>query len=194
EEPRCEGLLTDGLPALEVELAKVWGTRSKMLSGEVAFRLYDTFGVPYEFTEDTAATQGITVDRAGYESAMEAQRERARAGSAFGTKKGEDFVLPSDADDLRHVGDRFEGYATTRVSGVPVVAVFDERRRPVEALAIGERGYAALAKTPFYIEAGGQVSDSGRIVNEATGASATVEGLARIQQGLPRAHRVRVTN
>src|SRR5262249_38112254 len=177
EERRFDAVLTEGLPRLEAELAKVSGTKSKMLSGDVAFRLYDTFGLPYEFIEDTAATQGITVDKAGYETAMEAQREKARASSAFAAKKGDEFALPSDADDLRHVGDRFEGYATTRVSGVPVVALFDERRQPVAALAIGERGYAALAKTPFYLEAGGQVSDSGRIVNEATGASATVEGI-----------------
>jgi alanyl-tRNA synthetase len=75
---------------------------------------------------------------------------------------------------------------------VPVVALFDEQRQPVEALDAGSTGYVALARTPFYLEAGGQVSDSGRIVNEATGASAIVEGLTRIRQGLPRAHRVRV--
>src|SRR6185295_17829685 len=130
---------------------------------------------------------------AGYDTAMEAQRDKARAGSAFAAKKGEEFALGSDADELKHVGDHFEGYATTRVSGVPVVALFDERRQPVAALAAGERGYAALTNTPFYLEAGGQVSDAGRIVNEATGASAAVEGLARIQLGMPRAHRVRMT-
>src|SRR5262249_58116635 len=122
----------------------------QMLSGDVAFRLYDTFGVPYEFIEDTAATQGITVDRAGYEAAMEAQREKARAGSAFGAKKGDDFALPSDADELKHVGDRFEGYATTRVSGVPVVALFDERRQPVETLALGDPRSPPLPQPPLY--------------------------------------------
>src|SRR5438067_2304604 len=62
EEKRFEAVLRDGLPRLEAELAKVSGTKSKALPGEAAFRLYDTFGVPYEFIEDTAATQGITID------------------------------------------------------------------------------------------------------------------------------------
>jgi len=191
EEHRFEAVLTDGLPRLEAELAKIAGTKSKVLSGDVAFRLYDTFGVPYEFIEDTAATQKVTIDKAGYEAAMDAQRDKARAGSAFAAKKAEGWTLPGG--DVG-VGDNFEGYSTTRVSGVPVVALFDEARQPVEALAAGARGYAALAKTPFYLEAGGQVSDSGRIVNEASGAAATVEGLARIRQGFPRAHRVHVTS
>jgi len=194
EEHRFEAVLRDGLPRLEAELAKVSGTKSKALPGEAAFRLYDTFGVPYEFIEDTAATQGITIDRAGYDAAMEAQRDKARAGSAFAAKKAEGWTLPVEEPFDLSVGDNFEGYATTRVSGVPVVALFDESRQPVEALAAGARGYAALAKTPFYLEAGGQVSDSGRIVNEATGASATVDALARIRQGLPRAHRIHVTS
>jgi len=189
EEHRFEAVLRDGLPRLEGELAKVSGTKSKVLSGEVAFRLYDTFGVPYEFIEDTAATQGVTIDKAGYDAAMAAQRDKARAGSAFAAKKAEGWTLP---DEGLGVGDDFEGYSTTRVSGVPIVALFDEVRRPVDVLKTGESGYAALAKTPFYLEAGGQVSDSGRIVNEATGASANVDALARIRQGLPRAHRVHV--
>jgi alanyl-tRNA synthetase len=195
EEERFEAVLTGGLPKLEAEIAKVVGTRTKVLSGEAAFRLYDTFGVPYDFIEDTAATQGVTVDRAAFDAAMEAQRVKARAGSAFGGRKQDDFALEAgDAErGLQGVGDQFEGYATTRVTGVPVVALFDEHRQPVDVLATDQVGYAALAKTPFYLEAGGQVSDSGRIVNEATNASATVEGLARIRPGLPRAHRVRVT-
>ena len=192
EEHRFEAVLVEGLPRLEAELAKVAATKSKVLPGESAFRLYDTFGVPYEFIEDTATTQGVTIDREGYDRAMEVQRDKARAGSAFGAgKKGEEFDAAAD-ESLRGAGDQFEGYTTTRVTGVPVLALFDDRRQPVDALAAGTTGYAALAKTPFYLEAGGQVSDTGRIVNEATGVSATVEGLARIRPGLPRAHRVRV--
>src|SRR6266478_5544006 len=97
EEHRFEAVLTEGLPRLEAEIAKVVGTRSKVLSGEAAFRLYDTFGVPFDFIEDTAATQGVTVDREAYERAMEGQRDKARAQSAFGGgKKGEEFALPTD--------------------------------------------------------------------------------------------------
>jgi alanyl-tRNA synthetase len=196
EEKRFEAVLTDGLPRLEAEIAKALETPERVLPGETAFRLYDTFGVPYEFIEDTAATQDVRVDKAGYDVAMDAQRGKGRAGSAFGAKKGDEFALPSDAaaGELQSIGDHFEGYAATRVSGVPVLALFDERRQPIDAISTGQHGYVALARTPFYLEAGGQVSDSGRIVSEASGASATVEGLARIRQGLPRAHRVHVTS
>ncbi|HEV8348251.1 MAG TPA: alanine--tRNA ligase-related protein, partial [Vicinamibacterales bacterium] len=195
EENRFEAVLTEGLPRLEAELAKVAGTKSKVLPGEAAFRLYDTFGVPYDFIEDTAATQGITIDQAGYERAMEAQRDKARAGSAFGAgRKDQGWALPLDEPFDLSMGDNFEGYTTTRSTGVPIVALFDEARQPVETLPTGASGYAALAKTPFYLEAGGQVSDTGRIVSQSTGASADVEGLARIRAGLPRAHRIRVTS
>jgi len=193
EEHRFEAVLNEGLPRLEAELAKVSDTKSKVLPGEIAFRLYDTFGIPFDFIEDTAATQGITIDREGYERAMEAQRDKARARSAFGDRKGQEFDVEAE-DSLKQVGDRFEGYTTTRVSGVPIVGLFDEKRTPVDVLASGQSGFVALAKTPFYLEAGGQVSDSGRIFNEASGASATVEGLVRIRPGLPRAHHVRVTS
>src|SRR3954469_2243099 len=123
EEDRFEAVLTEGLPRLEAEIAKVVGTKSKMLSGEAAFKLYDTFGIPYDFIEDTAATQGVSVDRAAFDGAMESQRDKARAGSAFGAgKKAEEFALSGAAvaGALAGVGDAFEGYATTRVSGVSV--------------------------------------------------------------------------
>jgi alanyl-tRNA synthetase len=196
EEHRFETVLTEGLPRLETEIAKALETPQRILPGEAAFRLYDTFGVPYEFIEDTAATQDVRVDKAGFELAMAAQRDKARAGSAFGSKKGEEFALPPDdvVGELEGVGDQFEGYSTTSVTGVPVMALFDEQQQTVESLAAGQLGYAALARTPFYLEAGGQVSDSGRIFSDTTSASATVEGLARIRPGLPRAHRVKVTS
>src|SRR6266487_2737075 len=194
EEHRFEAVLTEGLPRLETEVGKALETPQRVLRGDVAFKLYDTFGVPYDFIEDTAATQDVTVDKAGFEQAMDGQRDKARAGSTFGGgKKDADWVIPVEGPFDLSVGDTFEGYTSTRVSRVPVVALFDEGRQPVEMLAANSRGYVALSRTPFYLEAGGQVSDPGRIFNEATGASATVEGLARIRPGLPRAHRVRVT-
>jgi alanyl-tRNA synthetase len=192
EEKRFEAVLTEGLPRLEAELMKVVGTKSKVLSGDVAFRLYDTFGVPFDFIDDTAATQGVAVDKEGYERAMEGQRHKARAGSTFaGGTKGPEFVLRPEDTSLQD-GDQFEGYTATRVIGIPIVGVWDDQRQPSESLREGQAGYIALARTPFYLEAGGQVSDAGRIFSEPTGASATVEGLTRIQAGLPRAHHVRM--
>ena len=191
EENRFDAVLKDGLPRLEAEITKALDT-SKVLGGDAAFKLYDTFGVPYDFIEDTAATRGASVDKEAFDRAMEGQRDKARAGSTFGgSKQGVEFSV-TDAATLAATGDQFEGYAATTVAGVPVLALFDERRQPVESLEGGASGFVALARTPFYLEAGGQVSDSGRIANETTGASASVEGLIRIKPGLPRAHRVRV--
>jgi alanyl-tRNA synthetase len=194
EENRFAAVLTEGLPRLEAEITRALETPARVLTGDVAFRLYDTFGMPYDFIEDTAATQDVRVDRSGFDVAMGAQREKARGKSAFArTSKGEEFAV-ADTAALEVEGDRFEGYAATRVAGVPVLALFDAARQPVDALETGQTGYVALARTPFYVEAGGQVSDTGRIVGEASGASADVEGLIRIRQGLPRAHLVRVTH
>jgi alanyl-tRNA synthetase len=193
EEHRFDAVLRDGLPRLEAEIERARDSNERLLPGEAAFRLYDTFGIPYDFIDDTAATANVRVDQAGFERAMETQRAKARAQSAFGGgRKGEEFTV-ADERALAEVGDGFDGYLATRVAGVPIVALFDEERRPVEALGRGAAGFAALAHTPFYVEAGGQVSDTGVILNEATGATAAVEGLARIRPGLPRAHRVRVS-
>ncbi|HKT81604.1 MAG TPA: alanine--tRNA ligase [Vicinamibacterales bacterium] len=192
EEHRFEAVLTDGLPRLEAEIAKVLNTPSSVLKGEVAFQLYDTFGVPYDFIEDTAATQGLTVDRAAFDRAMEGQRDKARAQSAFGgSKKSDDFNLTDDAS-LKNVGDQFEGYTATGVDDVPVVALFDEARQPVRELGPGSSGFAALERTPFYLESGGQVSDTGTLATAA--AVAEVDGLARIRQGLPRVHHIKVAS
>ena len=127
---------------------------------------------------------------------MEGQRDKARAGSAFGGGRKGDGLRPAEArppPSCRVPAISFEGYTTTRVSGVPILALFDEDRQAVDQLDSGQAGYVALARTPFYLEAGGQVSDTGRIFNEATGASAAVDGLVRIRPGLPRAHTVHVT-
>ena len=194
EENRFDAVLREGLPRLEAEIATALDTPERVLPGDAAFRLYDTFGVPYDFIEDTAATQDVRVDREGYDRAMDAQRGKGRAGSAFGGgRKAQDFELPADQGALKRAGDRFEGYSTTRIEDAAVVALFDEARQPVDVLAADQAGYVALTKTPFYLEAGGQVSDTGRIVAQAAGTTAIVDSLARIGIGLPRAHHVRVT-
>src|SRR5471032_552070 len=116
EENRFETVLTDGLPRLEAELSKVTGTKSKTLSGAVAFQLYDTFGIPFDFIEDTATTQGATVDKAAFDAAMEGQRTKARAGGSF--KKAEELVWAArDKSLLDAAGDHFEGYAQTTTAG-----------------------------------------------------------------------------
>ena len=194
EENRFDAVLRDGLPRLEAEIDEALNTPERVLAGEAAFRLYDTFGIPYDFIEDTAATQDVKVDRAGFEQAMEVQRERARAGSSFGGPKGgqkfgldaEDWQL-DDFDSARE----FVGYDQTVRSDLPVIALWDERQQPTDQLTAGSTGYLALQQTPFYLESGGQVSDSG-VITGPGGATAAVIGLSKTGVGFPRAHRVRI--
>ena len=193
EEDRFDAVLRDGLPKLEdvIERAAKAGTA---VPGADLFRLYDSLGVPYDFAEDLASQRGLAVDRQGFDEAMELQRERARGASAFETKKGAAFEYASDADRaaIEALADEFEGYARTTVDATPIVALFDADRRRVRELREGVAGWAVLAATPFYLESGGQVSDAGRIAREGH-AEATVDGLARLAPGGPRAHRVTVT-
>jgi alanyl-tRNA synthetase len=195
EEERFDAVLTAGLPRLEGALDRA-AAGSKVLAGDEMFRLYDSLGMPLDFMEDLASQRGLGIDREGYDRAMEAQRERARAGSSFETKKAQEFAFSSDEARAAAVsgGDQFEGYTRTTVTGVPVIAVFDADRRQTPALQQGQTGFIVLERTPFYVESGGQVSDSGTIVNEATGASAAVAGLSRLATGGPRAHRVTVAS
>ena len=173
EEERFDAVLTAGLPLLEAALDRA-ANGSGVLPGDEAFRMYDSLGVPLDFIEDIAGQRGLSIDREGYERAMEGQRERARSGSSFETKKTQEFAFTSDAVRAAALepGDQFEGYSRTSVTGIPVVAIFDSERKQTAELADGQSGFLVLEKTPFYLESGGQVSDSGVIANDATGASA----------------------
>ena len=191
EENRFEAVLTEGLPRLEAEIVKVLGTKAKTLPGAVAFQLYDTFGVPYDFIEDTSATQGVTVDKAAFDASMDGQRVKARAGSSF-KKAGEiAWITRGDNGALNEIGDNFEGYTQTAISGAQIVAAFGADGVDTEVLASGQTGFILLSKTPFYRESGGQVSDSGRIVSP--GGEAIVESVRWVGKW-PRPHEVRVTS
>jgi alanyl-tRNA synthetase len=192
EEERFDAVLTSGLPKLEELLERASRSPHRTLPGDEVFRLYDSLGVPLDFIEDLASERHLVIDREGYDRSMEAQRERARAGSAFEQRKTTAFSYASDADRLRieQTPDRFEGYTTTRVEDATVVAVFEAGRAQVAALTAGQSGYVVTDRTPFYLEAGGQVSDTGTLGN--ADGSARVEGMVRVAPGGPRAHLVQV--
>jgi alanyl-tRNA synthetase len=160
------------------------------VSGDEAFKLYDTYGLPRDFIEDLTSAQGLLFDAEGFERAMKGQRERGRAKSAFGGAKTEDFAFANDSAraQLSGTADTFDGYSATTVAGVPIVALFDAEKHEVEELAEGASGYAVLGRTPFYLESGGQVSDQGWI--ETGGARSRVSGVVKLGAGLPRAHRI----
>jgi alanyl-tRNA synthetase len=191
EEHRFEAVLTEGLPRLEAEIGKVLGTKSRVLGGDAAFKLYDTFGVPFDFIEDTATTQGVAVDKAGFERAMEGQRGKARAKSGF--KGGDEpawFV--EDRAEINALNDAFRGYDTTATVGVPIAILYDDQPAVTDVLREGQAGWVILPETPFYLEAGGQVSDTGRI--HGAKGEAVVDNMRRIpvRKDFPRAHHVRV--
>jgi len=194
EEERFEVVLAEGLPRLEDVLERA-GRGSRVVPGEQAFKLYDTYGLPRDFIEDLATAQGLQFDAEGFARAMEGQREKARAKSAFdGGSRGLEFTFASqrDREALSTTEDTFEGYTTTSVRDVPVVALFDAQKRQVNELSHGEVGYVVLARTPFYLESGGQVSDQG--VLEHRGAQSRIAGVVRVGPGLPRAHLVERVN
>ncbi len=192
EEERFDAVLTAGLPRLEEALDRAAAAGTAM-SGDEAFRLYDSLGVPLDFMEDLAGQRNIAIDRDGYERAMEGQRVKARAGSTFKeSDKTLSLSMPAEVErEFAQLGDTFVGYEQTSVPGVPVVALLDESGQSIDELPAGRRGFVALAKTPFYVEAGGQVSDSGRLVG-ANGAQASVERIVRLGGNRPRLHLARV--
>jgi alanyl-tRNA synthetase len=196
EEDRFIAVLAGGLPKLEEAIERAVASASRQIPGDEAFKLYDTFGIPLDFIEDLAGERHLHVDRPAFDRAMEGQREKARAKSAFESKKSQEFTFRSaeQSQGLTLVGDRFEGYTTTTVKGTPLVALFDKDRKQVRELPEGSDGYAALSQTPFYVEAGGQVSDVGHLHADATGGSAEVSGLTRLAAGMPRLHRIHVTH
>src|SRR5262249_5687017 len=151
EEDRFDAVLTNGLPRLEEALDRA-AAGNRVLGGDEAFRLYDSLGVPLDFMEDLAGQRSLGIDREGYDRAMEAQRERARMSGSFDTRKAQEFSYSSDASRALAFapGDRFEGYASTSVRGVPVVAVFDADRRQVAELGERQQGFVVLERTPFY--------------------------------------------
>jgi len=148
EEEQFAKTLEQGLKILEQDLAELSGT---VIPGEVIFKLYDTYGFPMDLTGDIARERELTLDEAGFEREMEAQRVRARSASSFGVDYNN--LVKVDADT------RFLGYGATVASGELLVLLRDGQS--VDILNEGEEGVVVLDQTPFYAESGGQIGDCG---------------------------------
>ncbi|HEY0335536.1 MAG TPA: alanine--tRNA ligase [Stenotrophomonas sp.] len=137
------------------------------IAGTDAFRLYDTYGFPVDLTADIARERGLEVDMAGFEVAMEQQRETARAAGKFGGGTALSAELVAQLSPTT-----FLGYDQLAAEGLRVVALLKEGR-PVESIAAGDAAIVLTDRTPFYAESGGQVGDLGRL--GATGVEFEVD-------------------
>jgi alanyl-tRNA synthetase len=152
EEEQFAKTLEQGLKILEQDLADLQGT---VIPGAVIFKLYDTFGFPMDLTGDIARERELTLDEAGFEREMDAQRVRARSASSFGMDYNS--LVKVDSETC------FLGYQGTQGQG-SVLALF-KAGEAVEQLQAGEEGVVVLDQTPFYAESGGQVGDSGYLTS-----------------------------
>lgn len=150
EEEQFARTLERGLALLDEELAKLQGDT---LDGETAFRLYDTYGFPVDLTADVCRERDIKVDEAGFETAMEEQRRRAREASGFGADYNAMIRVDSASE--------FKGYDHLELNG-KVTALFVDGKA-VEAINAGQEAVVVLDQTPFYAESGGQVGDKGEL-------------------------------
>lgn len=151
EERRFAETLTTGMALLDAETAKL---KSSVIPGETVFRLYDTYGFPLDLTADVARERGLTIDQAGFDAAMDAQRGRARAASKFGIDLRESVKLSGKT--------QFSGYDRLAGKGKVTALIFDGA--VVESMRPGQEGQVVLDHTPFYAESGGQIGDTGTLI------------------------------
>jgi alanyl-tRNA synthetase len=157
EETRFRATLVRGLSILEDETRDL-GEGGK-LSGEVAFKLYDTFGFPLDLTQDALRARGLSVDTDGFASAMERQRAEARRAWSGSGEAATETIWFGLREKLGAT--EFLGYETEAAEGVALAILKDGAE--VESLSAGEKGALILNQTPFYGESGGQVGDTGAI-------------------------------
>ncbi|MEO6214629.1 MAG: alanine--tRNA ligase [Sphingomonas sp.] len=167
EEKQFRRTLTNGLRLLDEATSVMMP--GAVLAGETAFKLYDTFGFPYDLTEDALRAKGFGVDRAGFDAAMAEQKRAARAAWKGSGDRASDEIWFDIAEESG--GTEFLGYSAEEGEGVVVAIVKDGAR--VERAKAGETVEIVTNQTPFYAESGGQVGDTGSVSNE--GAHGFVE-------------------
>jgi alanyl-tRNA synthetase len=161
EEEKFAQTLDRGLALLAGEIEATRKRKSTTLSGDVAFRLYDTFGFPLDLTEDILAGEGLVVDKAAFERAMDVQRERARGAQKFADAGGGAEIAGLGERVPRFVGGR------TPVWESEVLALLEDGKETRGPVREGAQVDVVTAETPFYAESGGQVGDRGEITTDA---------------------------
>ena len=157
EESRFRQTLANGLKLLDEAAGNL--PAGGTLPGETAFKLYDTYGFPYDLTEDALRARGLNVDREGFDTAMAAQKAAARAAwKGSGAKASEDIWFDLAEE---HGATEFTGYSGDEGEGVVLAIVKDGAR--VEPAEIGDTVEIVLNQTPFYGESGGQIGDTGKL-------------------------------
>lgn len=161
EEDRFHETLADGLAILNEMVSDLEEKGEKTIDGASAFKLYDTYGFPYELTEEFAQERNLTVDKAGFDREMEAQRERARAARS----SEQSMSIQSDVFKDLEEETEFTGYTETEDTAKIIYMVADGKVQ--DMIEPGQRGEIVFEQTPFYAEKGGQVGDTGRIYDES---------------------------
>ena len=153
EEEQFARTLERGLVLLDEALS---GVKNGVLSGETAFKLYDTYGFPLDLTADVCRERDIKIDEAGFEREMEAQRLRAQSASQFGMDYNNIIRVEGTT--------QFEGYTTSEIHAKVTALFYDGQA--VDRIEAGQSAVVILDNTPFYAEMGGQIGDSGNLQNE----------------------------
>jgi len=153
EELRFAETLDSGMIILEQAISELSGSE---IPGETVFKLYDTYGFPFDLTADIARERNLTVDKNGFDKAMDAQRDRARSVKSFSAGYAKSLKIEGSTE--------FTGYSLLKDKG-HVVALFKEGEA-VKQINAGEQGMLVLDQTPFYAESGGQVGDHGELVSD----------------------------
>ena len=170
EEERFERTLDKGLGMLEDVMADVLKAGGKTISGQDAFRLYDTYGFPIDIVNDISELKGLGVDAEAFNKLMAEQKERAKAA----WKGSGDVDIASRFTRLLEDGlaSEFIGYDTLK-SNSRIISLLDDSATPVEVLKKGQTGYLVTGQTPFYGESGGQTGDLGSITTSSGTALVT---------------------
>ena len=162
EEERFNETIDSGMNILLGYINELTESKKDTLDGQKAFKLYDTFGFPYELTEEICEEKGLKIDRAAFDKEMDDQRERAR------TARGESSYMGSEELPINKIDaaieSEFVGYTTLKTEGKVLVIANDTEFKT--SLSEGEKGYILTDKTPFYAEMGGQIGDKGEIRGE----------------------------